>query len=73
MRKNGIEFRSAKPVSTWSEMTVDMQCPETGKRVNFTGVVVACEGNRHAGYLVSMVFTNMSRQSQERLQGLLWA
>jgi hypothetical protein len=69
-RKNGIEFRSVKPIPTWTEMTVDLQSPWDGKKVHCTGVVVDCNGNRHAGYLVSMVFMNLSRQSQERLAEL---
>jgi hypothetical protein len=67
-RKNGIEFRSEKPIPTWTEMTVDLQSPVDGKKVHGTGVVVDCAGNRHSGYLVSMVFMNMSRQSQERFK-----
>jgi hypothetical protein len=69
-RKNGIEFRSDKPIPAWTEMTVDLQSPVDGKKVHGTGVVVDCTGNRHAGYLVSMVFMNMSRQSQERFSQL---
>jgi hypothetical protein len=30
---------------------------------------VACDGNAQQGYVVSMLFTNLSRQSQARLQG----
>ncbi|MCL5097613.1 MAG: hypothetical protein M1608_08810 [Candidatus Omnitrophica bacterium] len=67
LRKNGIEFRTAKPIEIWKEMTVGMLQPGETKRVQFTGVVVDCAGNRHAGYIVSMVFTSLSRQSQERL------
>jgi hypothetical protein len=67
VRKNGIEFRTAKQIPVWKEMTVELQSPADPHKVHFTGVVVACDGNRHAGYLVSMVFTSLSRQSQERL------
>jgi hypothetical protein len=70
IRKNGIEFRATKPIPSWTEMTVALQSPGETKKVNFTGVVVACDGNRHAGYLVSMVFIALSRQSQERLSTL---
>jgi hypothetical protein len=69
-RKNGIEFRTDSPIPAWTEMTVDLQSPTDGKKVHCTGVVVDCSGNRHAGYLVSMVFMNMSRQSQERFNQL---
>ena len=67
-RKNGIEFRADKPIPAWTEMTVDLQSPVDGKNVHCTGVVVECTGNRHAGYLVAMVFMNMSRQAQERFK-----
>jgi hypothetical protein len=30
-------------------------------------VVVACSGNRHTGYNVSLVFTSVTKQAQERL------
>jgi len=69
-RKNGIEFRTDKNIPAWTEMTVDLQSPIDGKRVHCTGVVVDCTGNRHAGYLVSMLCMNMSRQCQERFNEL---
>src|SRR6187200_1993309 len=69
-RKNGIEFRTDKPIPAWTEMTVALQSPVDGKNVHCTGVIVDCAGNRHAGYLVSMDFMNMSRQSQERFRQL---
>lgn len=66
IHKSGIEFRSPTPLTTWTEMTVELATRESG-RVNCTGVVVACSGNKHTGYHVSMIFTNMSRQAQTRL------
>ena len=73
IRKNGVEFRSASPISAWTEMTVTLQSSRDTGRVNCTGVVIACTGNRHAGYTVSMVFTNMSRQAQARLNMLAFS
>ncbi len=70
IRRNGIEFRSSTPVNVWAEMTVSLQTPGEPRDLNCTGVVVACNGNRHAGYLVSMVFTNVSPQTQTRLSAL---
>jgi len=72
-RRNGIEFRSPTPISVWTEMTVVLQSPGDAKKVNCTGVVVACDGNRHTGYAVSMLFMNLSRQSQERLNLLAFS
>jgi hypothetical protein len=66
IHKSGIEFRSPMPLTTWTEMTVELATRENG-RVNCTGVVIACAGNKHTGYHVSMIFTNISRQAQTRL------
>jgi hypothetical protein len=66
IRKSGIEFKSDKEVAMWTEMTVDLQLPGT-KSFSCSGVVVSCTGNRHAGYNVSLVFTGVSKQAQERL------
>ncbi len=66
IRKSGIEFRSDKEVAMWTEMTVELQLPGT-KSFSCCGVVVACSGNRHAGYHVSLVFTSVTKQAQERL------
>jgi PilZ domain len=73
IRRNGIEFRCPTPIPVWAEMTVTLESVGEGKRVNCTGIVVACEGNRHRGYSVSMLFMNLSRQSQERLNSLAYA
>jgi hypothetical protein len=70
IRRNGIEFCSVKPIPLWKEMTVDLQSPESAGKVNFTGIVVACDGNCQAGYVVSLVFTSLSKQCQERLSNL---
>jgi len=69
VRKNGIEFRNNEPFPTWTEMTVTLEGPNPARKVNFTGVIVACSGDRHAGYLISMLFTHVSRLSQARLLG----
>jgi hypothetical protein len=54
-------------------MTVTLQSPRDTGRVHCTGVVVACNGNRHDGYSVSMVFTGLSKQSQARLNLLAFS
>jgi hypothetical protein len=72
-RKNGIEFRTLNEIPVWTEMTVSLQTPGDSTRFNCTGVVVACNGSRHSGYLVSMVFTNLSRQAQLRLHNLAYS
>jgi len=73
IRKNGIEFRSSVPFNVWSEMTISLQTSLDPRRINCTGVVVACNGSRHTGYLVSMVFTNLTRQAQARLNAMAYS
>ncbi len=65
-RKNGIEFRAQSSIPVWTEMTVDLQT-QRGEHVACTGIVVACSGNRHTGYLIAMVFTDMSPQHQRQM------
>lgn len=67
IHKSGIEFRSPGPFNEWSEMTVALQSPFDGSKISCNGVVVACTGNKHTGYHVSMLFTSLTRQAQERL------
>src|SRR5690348_3983400 len=67
VRKNGIEFRSYEPMETWTEMNLTLEVPGGDAQLDCTGVIVACNGNRHAGYLISMLFTNMSRAVQAQL------
>ena len=67
VRKNGIEFRSYEPIETWTEMNLMLEVPGGERKLECTGVIVACNGNRHAGYLISMLFTNLSRAAQAQL------
>ena len=71
--KHGIEFRSTTAFSPWTEMTMTLQSPQDGGRVHCNGVVISCSGNRHTGYHVSMVFTNLSKQAEERLSLLAFS
>ena len=71
LHKGGIEFRSQTAFAPWVEMTLTLQSPVDGTRVNCTVVVVDCQGNKHVGYHVSMVFTSMSKQAEARLNTLV--
>lgn len=73
IRRNGVEFRSVTPIAPWTEMTVALRSSRDSGRVNCTGVVVSCNGSRHSGYVVSMVFTSLSKQSQARLNLLAYS
>jgi hypothetical protein len=67
IHKNGVEFRSPAPFNPWTEMTVALQSPQDQGKLHCAGVVVSCSGNKHTGYLVSMIFTSLSKQAQVRL------
>ena len=67
VHKNGIEFRSPTPFHEWSEMTVALQSPADGSQLSCHGVVVACAGNKHTGYNVSMLFTSLTPQAERQL------
>jgi hypothetical protein len=67
VHKNGIEFRSPTPFHEWAEMTVSLQSPQGGGRLSCHGVVIGCTGSKHSGYLVSMIFTSLTKQAQARL------
>ena len=73
IRKNGIEFQSEQPIAAWTEMTVLLETQSDSRKLSCSAVVVACHGNRHAGYTVSMVFTSLSRQAQARLSLLAYS
>jgi hypothetical protein len=70
VHKSGIEFRSPTPFKEWAEMTVALQSPHNDGRLQCSGVVIACSGNKHIGYRVSMVFTHISEQAQARLNSM---
>jgi hypothetical protein len=66
VHKNGIEFRSPKSFNEWSEMTVALLAKD-GRRISCHGVIVACAGNRHTGYHISMVFTGLNSETEKQL------
>jgi hypothetical protein len=72
-RKSGIEFHSPVPLNQWMEMTVQLESPRDGKTVCCNGIVVACEGNRHAGFAVSLLFTGLTRQTQAQLNQIAFS
>jgi len=68
VRKNGIEFRSPTPLDEWTELTLEVHSPRDGHREHATGVVVACRGNRAAGFEVSVVLMGMTPATERLLQ-----
>lgn len=73
LHKSGIEFRSTIGFSPWTEMTLTLQSPREEAKVNCNGVVISCTGNKHTGYHVSMVFTDLSKQAQARLSQMAYS
>ena len=70
IHKSGVEFHSPVPFNPWTEMTVGLQLPCDENRAQCNGVVIACSGNKHVGYRVSLLFTGMSKQTQTRLNSM---
>jgi hypothetical protein len=70
IHKSGIEFRSPSPFKEWTEMTVALHSPRDDGKLQCNGVVIACSGNKHSGYRVSLVFTDMSKQAQTLLNSM---
>ena len=66
VHKNGIEFRSPRPFTEWSEMTVGLAARD-GRRISCHGIIVGCAGNKHTGYHVSMVFTGLNPETEKLL------
>jgi hypothetical protein len=54
-------------------MTISLQSPRGPGKVHCHGVVIACTGNKHTGYHVSLVFTGMSKQAEARLSAMATA
>jgi hypothetical protein len=54
-------------------MTVELETSATGRTVRCSGVVVACAGNRHSGYQVALLFTDLSKQAQGQLSQMVVA
>lgn len=71
LRNNGIEFLSTKEVPMWTELTIDLQSPNQDGRINCTGIVVGSTGNKHNGYVVSIIFMGITPEAQERLSSLV--
>jgi hypothetical protein len=73
VHKSGIEFRSPTPFKEWTEMTVAISSPRASGKLQCSGVVIACSGNKHTGYRVSMIFTSLSKQAQARLDSMAFS
>jgi hypothetical protein len=76
LHKNGVEFWSPSSFELWTEMTFVMrpqgaQPPRLG-----SGVVVSCEGDRHKGFTVSVLFLDPISKplpAWKKSDGQLWS
>lgn len=73
IRKNGVEFRSQNPLPVFTEVSIALKAPLSAKKIQCNGVVVACGGNRHQGFRVSVLFLNVTPALQQRLEALATA
>jgi hypothetical protein len=73
IHKSGVEFRSPVPFNLWTEMTVALQSPREESPIQCSGVVIACSGNKHVGYHVSLLFTGLSKNAQSRLNSMAYS
>jgi len=73
IHKSGVEFRSPVPFNLWTEMTVALQSRHDETPIQCSGVVIACSGNKHVGYRVSLLFTGMSKHAQSRLNSMAYS
>ena len=73
IHRSGVEFRSPVPFNLWTEMTVGLQSPRDETPIQCSGVVIACSGNKHTGYHVSLLFTGLSRHAQSRLNSMAYS
>ncbi|MCX7871716.1 MAG: hypothetical protein N2487_00355 [Verrucomicrobiae bacterium] len=71
--KNGIEFHSVNPIQEYTEITLDIVSPKNGNRVHCNGVVVACKGNKHTGYNITVLFTGMASGVEMQLTEMVQA
>jgi hypothetical protein len=70
IRKNGLEFLSPTALPLWTEVQVDLHSTVAESPLQGMGVVVDCAGNRHTGYVVSLLLLHLTEQAQRRLQQL---
>lgn len=71
--KNGVEFLSEQSIPLWKELTITLSAGPERKRIRCAGVVVGCSGSRHSGYVISIMFTHLSRQAEEQLSDPRWS
>ena len=73
VRNNGIQFHYHTELPQFTEMSVDLHDPADNGEIKATGIVVACSGDRHKGFEVSMLLLNLSEAHRARLGVLAYS
>ena len=73
VRKNGIEFLSHRRFPLWREVVIQIRSPSVPSPIEVRGVIVDCTGDRHHGFVASVVFLNIAPEQQAALQRLVEA
>ncbi|MGA1236989.1 MAG: hypothetical protein ACO34E_09000 [Limisphaerales bacterium] len=64
LHKNGVEFWSPSSFELWTEMTFVMRSKNSHSPRLGSGVVVSCEGDRHKGFTISVLFLDPLTEPQ---------
>ena len=73
IRNNGLQFHYHQEIPAFTEMAVNLHDPADGAEIRGTGIVVACSGDRHKGYEVSLLLLNLSPAHRARLGVLAYS
>lgn len=73
VREAGLEFWSEKELEIYTELHLQVESPEDGSALQFSGVVVDCSGNKHCGFRVSLLYTSINPSTQLALYERYWA
>lgn len=70
VRTNGVEFLSGQELPVWSELTIDLKSPDSDALIHCNGIVVGASGNKHSGFVISILFVGMEAEAQSQVEAL---
>jgi hypothetical protein len=73
IRNNGIQFHYDTEIPAFTEMAVDLHDPADNAEIKANGIVVACSGDRHRGFEVSMLLLDLTEAHRARLGVLAYS
>ena len=71
LRTNGIEFLHHRELPVWNELTVEILSPVKSDTARCQGLVIGCCGNRHNGYVISIVFSDRATGLESRIRQMV--